>query len=132
MKDQTEELRPPAVPKPWQWPTMWFRDEKFWRDVAARAMSGLVLAFLLYLFAVFGGYIKPLNIAWVITVWIIGITLLFSFGLYYGDWTMSKKFHDKWRFRRYALLKPLSTLATGAVILGLVWFIAWLISLVWR
>jgi len=121
-----------AKPKPWQWPGEWFRDEKFWRDVTARAMSGLVIAFILYLFAVFGGYIKPLNLAWIATVWIAGMALLFSFGTYYGDWTMSVKFPDKRRFRRYALIKPLITLATGVVVITLVWFIAWLISLIWQ
>lgn len=43
--------------RPWRWPGQWFRDEKFWRDVASRTASGLIVALLIYLFAIFAGYV---------------------------------------------------------------------------
>lgn len=44
--------------RPWQWPGEWFRDEKFWREVTARALSGVIVLFLGYWAALFLGYIR--------------------------------------------------------------------------
>jgi hypothetical protein len=38
----------PAKARPWQWPGEWFRDEKFWREVTARGLSGHIVVFLAY------------------------------------------------------------------------------------
>jgi putative copper export protein len=29
--------------RPWEWPFIWALDEKFWRDVASRAIAGLIV-----------------------------------------------------------------------------------------
>lgn len=47
--------------KPWQWPSDWIRDEKFWRDVTARAASGIIVLFVGYWGAVILGYIQQPN-----------------------------------------------------------------------
>lgn len=44
--------------KPWQWPGEWFRDEKFWRDVGSRTLSGLIVLFFGYWAALLLGFIK--------------------------------------------------------------------------
>lgn len=44
--------------KPWQWPGEWFRDEKFWRDVGSRTLSGLIVLFFGYWTALLLGFIK--------------------------------------------------------------------------
>jgi hypothetical protein len=44
--------------KPWQWPGEWFRDEKFWRDVGSRTVSGLIVLFFGYWAALLLGFIK--------------------------------------------------------------------------
>lgn len=42
----------------WEWPAEWFRDNSFWRDVAARSLATLVAGGLAYLFALGSGYIS--------------------------------------------------------------------------
>ena len=44
--------------RPWRWPAEWVRDEKFWRDVATRTASGILVVAISYHFAVFMGYIQ--------------------------------------------------------------------------
>ncbi|GGV28253.1 hypothetical protein [Paenarthrobacter nicotinovorans] len=44
----------PQLP-PWQWPLEWWLDEKFWRDVATRTVSGLVVLLIGYIVAVTSG-----------------------------------------------------------------------------
>ncbi|MHC6592907.1 hypothetical protein [Arthrobacter sp. C152] len=44
--------------RPWQWPGEWFRDEKFWRDVGSRTLSGLIVLFFGYWAALLLGFIK--------------------------------------------------------------------------
>ncbi|WP_104092124.1 hypothetical protein [Arthrobacter sp. GMC3] len=44
--------------KPWQWPSEWVRDEKFWREVTARAVSGVVVLVLAAITAYAAGLIK--------------------------------------------------------------------------
>ncbi|MFC9420027.1 hypothetical protein [Bacillus mobilis] len=43
--------------KPWQWPGAWMRDEKFWKDVASRTASGLLVVIIGLLYAGAAGYI---------------------------------------------------------------------------
>ncbi|WP_207841260.1 hypothetical protein [Williamsia soli] len=42
----------------WEWPAQWFRDDSFWRDVAARSLATLVAGGLAYLFALGSGYVS--------------------------------------------------------------------------
>jgi hypothetical protein len=48
--------------RPWQWPGQWFKDEKFWREVLARALSGIIVLFFGYWAAVWLGYIQSANV----------------------------------------------------------------------
>jgi hypothetical protein len=54
MSEQIEE-RPV---RPWHWPRMWAKDEKFWRDVASRTASGLLILLIGYAYAVVAGYVS--------------------------------------------------------------------------
>lgn len=44
--------------RPWQWPAEWFTNERFWREVAAQALAGVIVLALGYFFAVLAGYVK--------------------------------------------------------------------------
>lgn len=57
----TEELEKTRNSKPWQWPGEWMKDEKFWKDVTARAASGIIVLFVGYWGAVILGYIQQPN-----------------------------------------------------------------------
>jgi len=64
--------------KPWRWPGMWFRDEKFWRDVGSRTLSAVFAAGIIYVFAVAGGYVAkpdfiPVIILFVVTATVFGM-----------------------------------------------------------
>lgn len=48
--------------KPSGWLVLWFRDEKFWRDVASRTVSGLIVLLIGYVYAVVSGYIARPNV----------------------------------------------------------------------
>jgi hypothetical protein len=54
----TETDEKPAVVRPWQWPGEWFKDEKFWRDVGSRTLSGLIVLLFGYWAALLLGFIK--------------------------------------------------------------------------
>lgn len=54
--------------KPWQWPGEWMKDEKFWKDVASRTLSGVLAVGIIYLYGLAVGYFK--------TPVIVGTTLL--------------------------------------------------------
>jgi hypothetical protein len=54
----TETDQKPQAVRPWQWPGEWFRDEKFWRDVGSRTLSGLIVLFFGYWAALLLGFIK--------------------------------------------------------------------------
>lgn len=53
MSEQPEEKMVPRL-----WIGAWAKDEKFWKDVAANTVAGIILAITLYVFAVFMGYIQ--------------------------------------------------------------------------
>lgn len=69
--------------RPWQWPGEWFRDEKFWREVTARGLSGIIVLVVGYWAAVWLGYIDtPDGKAWlalaILILWpTLGLNLLF-------------------------------------------------------
>jgi hypothetical protein len=55
--------------KPWQWPGEWMKDEKFWKDVATRTVSGVLTVGVIYVYGLAVGYFKsPV---------IVGSTLMF-------------------------------------------------------
>lgn len=41
-----------------RWVLVWAKDEKFWKDVAANTVAGILLAIILYVFAIIMGYIQ--------------------------------------------------------------------------
>ncbi|MDR6794713.1 peptidoglycan/LPS O-acetylase OafA/YrhL [Pseudarthrobacter oxydans] len=43
--------------KPWQWPGQWARDHTFYRDIATRTASGLIILLIGYVSAVLLGYV---------------------------------------------------------------------------
>ncbi|RAN77995.1 hypothetical protein B5P43_18360 [Bacillus sp. SRB_336] len=101
--------------KPWLWPREWFRDEKFWRDVAARAASGIIVLLVGYWSAVLLGYIKQpngLRSAFQTTVAIaVGLTIVAVVDKY-SALKVSKrlsKYMNKW------LARMLSTVILTAV-----------------
>ncbi|WP_437773541.1 hypothetical protein [Arthrobacter sp. KNU40] len=53
-----ETERPQTESHPLRWPGEWLRDEKFWRDVASRTASGLIILFVGYWTALIIGFIK--------------------------------------------------------------------------
>ena len=44
--------------KPWQWPGEWLKDEKFWKDVASRTLSGVLAVGVIYIYGHAVGYFK--------------------------------------------------------------------------
>lgn len=44
--------------RPWHWPRIWWHDQGFWREVATKAIAGLIVVFVGYLFATAAGYIQ--------------------------------------------------------------------------
>ena len=54
----TETNQTPKTVRPWQWPGESFRDQSFWRDVATRTASGLIVLFIGYWTALLLGFIK--------------------------------------------------------------------------
>lgn len=59
---ETEQTSKPV--RPWQWPGAWARDENFWKDVATRTVSGLVVVLVVYVYGLAAGYFaSPKNVA---------------------------------------------------------------------
>lgn len=44
--------------KPWRWPGEWIRDEKFWKDVASRTLSGVLAVGVIYVYGLAVGYFQ--------------------------------------------------------------------------
>ena len=59
MTDKDKEPAAENQQSPWyKWPAEWRRDEKFWREVATRAIAGLIVVILGYVGAVLLGYLQ--------------------------------------------------------------------------
>jgi uncharacterized membrane protein len=54
------ELEKPKI-KPRHWVALWSKDEKFWKDVAANTVAGILLALIVYLFGLAAGYFQRPN-----------------------------------------------------------------------
>ena len=68
---------------PWQWPLEWWHDEKFWRDVASRAVAGIIVVFVGYAVAVASGLLgfpDLRQVVAVILVWAAGCAALVPLG----------------------------------------------------
>lgn len=53
MPDDTDISRP----SPWGWVGTWLREEKFWRDIGARVLAGVLTAGIVYAGALLLGYL---------------------------------------------------------------------------
>lgn len=53
MPDDTDIPRP----SPWGWVGAWLREEKFWRDIGARVLAGVLTAGIVYVGALLLGYL---------------------------------------------------------------------------
>lgn len=58
----------------------WFREEKFWRDVGTRTFAGMFTAAILYLGALFLGYLGAPHVAGTVSV-VIGIIFIVALAL---------------------------------------------------
>jgi len=122
--------------KPKSWLRQWVGDQSFWRDFASRVSSGLIVPLVVYLFAVFGGYIKPLNIAWVITAILSGLAAI---GILYflGKYGFHLRHKNPLRVKLEIIFKgmigmPLLVVLILLVRLSIVWGFALLVSLAWH
>lgn len=121
MTEQTDEK--PQL-RPWQWPGEWVKDEKFWREVTARALSGLIVIGLGALGAVAAGIIPHVDF------FRLGLTLATVFA-YIG---VSIERLARNQVKRQAenkepkLLTPLRT--AGYICLSLLW-LAGLVLIIW-
>lgn len=86
------------------WPREWFHDEKFWKDVASRTVSGSLVVLLGYIAAMVLGYIgtpdgrQIMNIAVSFVLLALGIATTVWF--IRNDWLPSKRrswqYNVKW------------------------------------
>jgi multisubunit Na+/H+ antiporter MnhC subunit len=95
---QTEEK--PQL-RPWQWPGEWLRDEKFWKDVATRTVSGALVVFIVFLVGVSNGLLKvPTVMNIVIGLFLIagGVGLYLGFVWKYQKWIapLNDKIEHPW------------------------------------
>lgn len=76
-KDEVE-----VVSKPWQWPSEWAKDQAFWRDIATKTISGLVIAVVVYVYGVVAGYFgTPSNAAKIIGLGGLFVIPIFSIAI---------------------------------------------------
>ena len=115
---------------PGNWIQQWTRDQTFWRDVASRTLSSLIVAFLIFLVAVIAGFIKPLMLAGVMTPVVLFIGLALS-GYAIESARLNaapgKSINVKqawWSMTRVVLIV--------IAMLAVVWGSAWLLSLFWH
>ncbi len=61
-----------APTRPWRWPAVWVREERFWRDIGTRVLAGVITAAIIYVGALLLGYLHTPE---------IGAGLLLGFGI---------------------------------------------------
>ncbi|WP_165817910.1 hypothetical protein [Microbacterium sp. Gd 4-13] len=57
---------------PWAWPGEWVREEKFWRDIGARVLAGVVTAAIVYVGALVLGYLHTPEVGAGVMIVLIG------------------------------------------------------------
>lgn len=67
----------------WSYPKSWVKQESFYRDITTRAISGGIVAFVAYAYAVGGGYVATPSGAYV------GIVILVLLGIPVALWAAS-------------------------------------------
>lgn len=86
-----ETVAEPAKTTPfWKWPGEWVRDDKFWREVTARALSGLIVIFVAYWVAVLFGILQTPSALLMANQIFIGFALAVSM-LIVGAWFVASQ-----------------------------------------
>lgn len=102
-----------------KWLLTWAKDEKFWKDVAANTVAGILLALVIYCAGLVLGYFQTPD--WPIqTVRVLrwGCVGLLAAGALYTGWAWYKDDHDaptRKNIKRYTLAYSLGTLAMVGV-----------------
>jgi fumarate reductase subunit C len=109
--------------RPWQWPREWWHDEKFWKDVASRSLSGAFVALLIFLTGLFFGYFKSPDVTlkalqaldWVLVV-ILGLFALLT--AYEGFFSKKRSPESRALARKFSLYLTMGFV--GFILLNLV------------
>jgi cation transport ATPase len=106
--------------KPWQWPGEWVKDEKFWREVTARATSGLLVVFVGYIAAMVLGYISTptgkQTINLVVLASMLSFCMFCTIWFYRSGWLSSRRRTGTNRFMWVLLLIGIWLAALLAVV----------------
>ncbi|WP_427007172.1 hypothetical protein [Pseudarthrobacter sp. H2] len=128
MTEQLEETKERV--RPWQWPGEWVRDEKFWRDVTARAASGVIVVFVGYWAAVWLGYIRQPNAlksAFATTYLLVTLLTIFIIVDRYASLKASRKLAERMNKWLAHLLSLLIMSAFIVLVVFTEYFVLWLI-----
>jgi NhaP-type Na+/H+ or K+/H+ antiporter len=109
VSDQAEKVKT----KPWHWPGEWVRDQSFYRDIATRTASGVLVGVIGYSFAVFMGYIQNPGVWNSVSAFIGSVAVTGGFGALVGfiaavasglvhRVTMTEREKEQWRAKRKA------------------------------
>jgi len=77
--EPTEVNNAESTSEPWRWPAQWFKDEKFWREVASRTVSGIIVVTLGFMAAMLMGlfpdsHLRSVRLAFaVLSVLLVGL-----------------------------------------------------------
>ncbi len=81
--------------KPWQWPGEWVKDEKFWREVTARATSALIVVLIGYIAAMVLGYVSTptgrQTLSLVVLVFMLTFDVFCTVWFYRNGWLPSRR-----------------------------------------
>ncbi|WP_146188130.1 hypothetical protein [Mycetocola zhujimingii] len=103
--------------QPLKWPLEWWRDEKFWRDVASRALAGLIVVALTGLVALVSGLLND-------PVYQSALFRLFGLIVVAVIWTpLSSRVISRVKQKRGMVALILTSLCSLGVLLGLLWII---------
>ncbi|WP_284987620.1 hypothetical protein [Arthrobacter sp. fls2-241-R2A-172] len=74
--------RYPVKQSPWRWPAAWFRDQNFWREVTARALSGLIVILVGYVVLAANGLLGlPSPVKMISALLVVGVAALLMWPL---------------------------------------------------
>lgn len=72
----------PLKQSPWRWPAAWFRDQSFWREVTARALSGLIVILVGYVVLAANGLLGlPSPVKMISALLVVGVAALLMWPL---------------------------------------------------
>lgn len=116
------------APDWWLWPVEWIKDQSFWRDLTSRALAGLIVAAVAYLFAILAGYLSspgPLHvvllIAAMIASFMAGLLTIVALGPLMR--VVSGWLAHTWWWVRLLVLVPLANVPVMVFLFALVWLV---------